>query len=269
MLNFNKYFKKIDALSDSITTSIQNFKKEDDDFMLSPDAMISLNQVTKFYRTTHHKKFILNQVSLEIPKKNIAVLGKNGAGKSTLFRLLAGAEYPNKGSIVVNGSISWPVGLTGAFQPSLTGRENVLFACRIYCLSDEKIIEKIRMIQDFTELGAFFDMPVKKYSSGMRARLGFALSLAFDFDIYLVDEITSVGDALFRQKADESFKEMLNRSHVIMVSHDMSNVKKYCSGALLLFDGMVYYTEDIDFAIHTYKTGHYEKLISQKILQES
>ncbi len=268
-MNLIKYFKKIDRLSDSITNSIHNFKKYGNDDDVSDNTLISLKQVTKFYRTTHHKKFILNDITIDLPKKNIAVLGKNGAGKSTLFRLLAGAEYPNKGQILVNGSISWPVGLTGAFQPSLTGRENVLFACRIYCLDDDSIQEKINIIKEFTELGAFFDMPVKKYSNGMRARLGFALSLVFDFDIYLVDEITSVGDAVFRQKADEAFKKLLDKAHVVMVSHDMSNIKKYCAGVLLLFDGMVYYTEDIDFAIHAYKTGQYEKLISKKILTES
>lgn len=221
-------------------------------------SLIKLNGVSKSYKTPNGRKFILDNVSITLPKDNIAVLGPNGAGKSTLFRLLGGTEYPDSGSIRTRGSISWPVGLTGGFQPSLTGRENVFFVCNIYCLSKQEIKERIKFIEEFTELGNFFDMPVKKYSSGMRARLGFALSLAFEFSIYLVDEITSVGDAVFRAKANEAFSTIYKRSSILMVSHDMQTLKTHCNSAILLNNGKLTYTKDLNAAIEIYQKGTYE-----------
>lgn len=221
-------------------------------------SLIKLKGVSKAYRTPHGKKLILDNVTLTLPKENIAVLGPNGAGKSTFFRLLGGIEYPDSGSIKTRGSISWPVGLTGGFQPSLTGRENVSFVCNIYCLDKQQIKEKIKFIEEFTELGNFFDMPVKKYSSGMRARLGFALSLAFEFSIYLVDEITSVGDAIFRAKASEAFSSLYQRASILMVSHDMQTLKNNCNSAILLNNGKLTYTKDLNAAIEIYQKGTYE-----------
>lgn len=221
-------------------------------------SLIKLDRVSKAYKTPSSKKIILDNVSLTIPKENIGVLGPNGAGKSTFFRLLGGTEYPDSGSIRTRGSISWPVGLTGGFQPSLTGRENVVVVCNIYCLSKEKLKEKMKFIEEFTELGNFFDMPVKKYSNGMRARLGFALSLAFDFNIYLVDEITSVGDALFRAKAAQAFETLYKKATMLMVSHDMETLRKHCSSAILLNNGKLTYTKDLNAAIEMYQKGIYK-----------
>lgn len=220
---------------------------------------IRLEDVTKYYVTSNKsKKMILNKVSIDLPRENIAILGPNGAGKSTFMRLLGGVEYPNSGKIKTNGTISWPLGLTGGFQPSLTGRQNTYFVCSIYCVKKSVVKEKMKFVEEFAELGDFFDMPIKKYSNGMRARLGFGLSLAFDFDIYLVDEITSVGDAIFRKKATEAFKEIYKKSSLLMVSHDMNTLRDNCNSAILLNKGNLIYTKDLNAAIEAYTKGNYE-----------
>ncbi len=221
------------------------------------EYLCKLSNVSKSYKTPHGKKIILENVSLTVPKENIAILGKNGMGKSTFLRLLAAKEYADSGSIKVNGSISWPVGLTGGFQSSLTGRENVRFVCSIYCLDEQQIQESMRQIEEFCELGDFFDVPIKKYSSGMKARLGFALSLTFKFDVYLVDEVTSVGDIVFRQKAQKAFEQLQQSAHLLMVSHDMKTLKKYCQSALLLHQGQLHYLKNMDEAIERYLSNNY------------
>lgn len=131
-------------------------------------------------------------------KKSIALIGHNGAGKSTLLKMIGGIDRPDSGKIITNKTISWPVGLAGGFQGSLTGRENVKFVARLY-VKKENVNNIVDFVRDFSELGKYFDMPIKTYSSGMRARLGFGLSMAFKFDYYLVDEITAVGDAKFKK----------------------------------------------------------------------
>lgn len=224
---------------------------------MNKEEQIRLTGVSKKYQTANGYKIILDDVSLSLPRENIAILGPNGAGKSTFLRLLGNVEYPNSGKIKINGSISWPLGLTGGFQPTLTGRQNAFFVCSIYCLDKSKISERLSFIERFAEIGDFFDMPVKKYSSGMRARLGFALSMAFDFDIYLVDEITSVGDAHFRQKATNAFKELYKKSTLLMVSHDMNTLKENCHAAILLNNGKLLYTKDLNAAIEMYTKGIY------------
>lgn len=221
-------------------------------------SLVGLQNVTKFYPTPKGKKMILDNVTLDIPRENIAVLGPNGAGKSTFFRLLGVIEYPNKGKIISKGSISWPIGLSGGFQPSLTGRQNAFFVSSIYCKSKIEISKKIEFVEEFAELGNFFDVPIKQYSSGMRSRLGFGLSLAFDFDVYLVDEVTSVGDANFRKKAQEAFAKIYERSTVLMVSHDMNTLKTNCKSAILLNNGKLKYTTDIKAAIEMYLKGNYD-----------
>lgn len=227
--------------------------------------MLQLKNVTKFYNTPKGKKFILDNVTIDLPKENIAVLGPNGAGKSTFFRLLGGVEMPNKGEIIKTGSISWPVGLSGGFQPSLTGRENTFFVCSIYCEDTSKVKEKMQFVEGFTELKEFFDMPVKSYSSGMRARLGFALSLAFDFDVYLVDEVTSVGDAFFKKKAADAFLELQKRATLLIVSHDMNTLRKNCNSAILLNKGKLHYMKDLNAAIERYTKGNYDDFNEENI----
>ncbi len=194
---------------------------------------------------------VLNQLSAEFPeRRNIGIIGRNGAGKSTLLRLISGAECPDSGTIVRRARVSWPVGFSGGFSGSLTGAENARFVARIYGM-DVKIV--VSFARTFSELGEYFDMPVKTYSSGMRARLAFALSMAVDFDVYLVDEITAVGDTQFQRKCRAAFDERRGRSTVIIVSHDMGTIRNYCDSCALLRNGRLNLFETIDEAQYAYE----------------
>ena len=228
--------------------------------------MISIQNVTKYYQMKggkHH--YVLKDVSLEIPgDKNIGILGPNGAGKSTLLRMFGGAEAPNSGTISTTASVSWPLGIGVGFQPSLTGRQNVLFVCQINGLSKAETKQIMEAVIEFTELGTFFNMPIKTYSSGMRARLGFGLSINFAFDYYLIDELTSVGDAIFRAKATIEFERIRQSSSLIYVAHNLDALQKSCESAIFLHDGNMTYYEDIKKGVDTYKEYIREKGESKK-----
>ncbi len=205
--------------------------------------MIELKNLTKSYKYKGERHFVYKNVSVIFPDgKNIGIIGPNGAGKSTLIRLLAGAESPDKGEIITDKRLSFPVGFQGGFQGSLTGREITKFLCRIYNING-KIQEIIEFVKEFSELGEYYDWPVKTYSTGMRARLAFALSMAFDFDYYLLDEITAVGDINFKNKCIKMLKEKMKKANIILASHSLPQVKEFCDiiaipykGDLLLFD---------------------------------
>ena len=183
----------------------------------------------------------------------MALVGRNGAGKSTLLRVIGGIDRPDYGQIITDQTISWPVGLAGGFQGSLTGRENVKFVARLYAKPAE-LKEKIEFVEEFAELGKYFDMPIKTYSSGMKSRLGFGLSMAFKFDYYLVDEVTAVGDARFKQKCAELFKSRHAESSFLMVSHSLNSLKEFCDVALFLGrDNKVRYFDDVSEALEVYK----------------
>lgn len=215
--------------------------------------MIRLENVTKFYQNRLGKNYIFRNINFTIPSdQNIAILGKNGAGKSTLFRLLAGSEYPNSGKIRTDLSLSWPVALATGIHPQMTGRENTRFIGRVNGVGDLKAYEK--RVQEFSQLGANFDLLVKNYSSGMRPRLAFACSIAIDFDIYLIDEVTSVGDATFRKRAKEALLEKSAESTVIMVSHQMDEIRLFCDSAIVLEDGELTYYADLEKGIEHYET---------------
>lgn len=216
--------------------------------------MIELRNVTKFYPLNKGVRHILRDVTLTIPgSTNLAILGPNGAGKSTFLRLIGGAEAPNSGSIRSDQSISWPLGIGSSFQPSLTGRQNVQFACNINGLNYSQQKQVIREVIEFTELKDYFDLPVKTYSSGMRARLSFGLSMAFEFDVYLVDELTAVGDAIFRAKAKKAFNDMKNRASLIFVSHNLQSLRDSCQSALLLEGGNATFYPKIEEGIDAYQ----------------
>jgi len=215
--------------------------------------MIVLENVTKFYKTNDSKKYILKDVSITLPSGvNIGILGRNGAGKSTLLRMLGGIDYPNSGTIRSDNTFSWPMGLAGGFQGSMTGRQNVRFVCRIFSKSEEEVKRIIQKVQEFSELDKYFDMPIKTYSSGMKSRLSFGLSLEFDFDYLLIDETLSVGDAKFRQKSKQALMKKIEKSNVLMVSHAMPDLRAICDAGIVVNDGSMEYYDKIDDAIKRY-----------------
>lgn len=216
--------------------------------------MIVLEDVHKRYRTDRGLgKWVLQGVTLQIPRHcNVGLIGRNGAGKSTLLRLIGGMDEPTRGRIEHHCRVSWPLGFGGGLQGSLTGRQNAKFVCRLHGL-DAEIPEKVAFVQDFTELGDAFDDPIRTYSSGMSARLKFALSLAFNFEVYLVDELTAVGDALFKRKAKQAFEKLAGQAGLIMVSHDETSLKQYCQAGIWLHQGQTYWFDDINEAIASYR----------------
>lgn len=219
--------------------------------------MIEFKNVTKSY--LHHRggrKYVFRNLSFSIPSgKSFALIGKNGAGKSTLMRLLGGLDVPDSGTIYSDRSISWPVGLAGGFQGSLTGRENVKFVCRVQGDRGVQLADRVKYIEEFAEIGEYFDLPVKTYSSGMRGRVAFGMSLAFDFGYYLVDEAMSVGDAHFRDKAVQEFKNRVGKANIILVTHGMGQVRKLCDCVMLLKDGSVQLFDDVEEGIAAYQKG--------------
>lgn len=217
--------------------------------------MFELRNITKSYLTPKGRRYVFRDLSLKIPAgKNIGLIGRNGAGKTTLMSLLGGADAPDSGTVVTDKSISWPVGLAGGFQGSMTGRENIKFVSRVYGAVGDAMRQKIAYVEDFAEIGSWIDEPVKTYSSGMRSRLAFGLSMAFDFDYYLIDEVMSVGDAHFKRKCTDVFEERLQKSKVVLVSHSMPEIKKLCDVVLLVHDGGVQIYDDVDEGIKAYNT---------------
>ncbi|MCS4065609.1 ABC transporter ATP-binding protein [Pseudomonas putida] len=216
--------------------------------------MFDIRNMTKSYLTPKGRRYIFRNLSLSIPPgKNIGLIGRNGAGKSTLMRLLGGADIPDSGVIATDQSISWPVGLSGGFQGSMSGRDNIKFVCRVYGAEGDAMREKLQFVQDFAEIGNWIDEPVKTYSSGMRSRLAFGLSMAFDFDYYLIDEVMAVGDAHFKKKCSDIFDERLQKSKVVLVSHSMTDIKKLCDVVLLVKEGGIQVYDDVAEGIRAYK----------------
>lgn len=213
------------------------------------DAMIELLGVSKTYRMRSGRKVILNGATAALPWRNTAIIGRNGVGKSTFLRLISGIERPDSGVIRRHRSLSWPIGFQGAFHRELSGIENVRFVARIYGQNTERIIDSV---EDFADLGDFFYEPVKTYSSGMAARLAFGLSMAIEFEVFLIDEVMAVGDARFQEKCKRAFADRLSRSRLLMVSHSMPALRDYCQSGLVLEDGKMAYYEDLEEAIERY-----------------
>lgn len=212
--------------------------------------MIRFVNVTKTYRLIGGgRRRVLEGVNMTLPHRNIGILGRNGAGKSTLIRMISGIVDPDRGQILRDVRVSWPIGFRGSFHGQLTGLENVRFVARLYGMNEAEVIRKVA---DFAELGPFLLQPVRSYSSGMSARLAFGLSMAIPFDTYLVDELMSVGDANFRQKSRESFERLLKNSRLIMASHSMNALRDYCDCALLIDKGRVQFFDDLSEGIEAY-----------------
>ena len=215
--------------------------------------MIVVDNVHKRYKTNYGVgKWVLEGISLTIPPHlNVGLVGVNGAGKSTLLRIIGGVDHPTKGRVERRSRVSWPMG-QGGLEGTLTGRQNAKFVCRVHGRQAD-LADRLAFIQDFSELGEFFDEPVNTYSSGMRARLQFALSLAFDFDVYISDEVTAAGDAAFRKKTAAAFKAMANRAGLIMVAHDEGTLKQFCQAGIWITAGKAHWFDKIDDALKAYK----------------
>lgn len=215
--------------------------------------MIVVKNLYKQYRTRSGKKTVLEDVNFTLNKgEKVGILGRNGAGKSTLIRLLSGVEPPTSGEIRRSMSISWPLAFSGAFQGSLTGMDNLRFICRIY----DADIDYVRdFTEEFSELGNYLREPIKRYSSGMKARLAFALSLAVEFDCYLIDEVIAVGDSRFTAKCKyELFERRKDRS-IILVSHSESVTKQYCDNAMVLNNGRLHQFINMEEAYQFYRSN--------------
>lgn len=212
--------------------------------------MIALEGVSKSYRTDGRPKTVLDNVTVGFESgRSYGLLGVNGAGKSTTLRLLAGIELPNAGRVRRNVRVSWPLGFAAGFHPQMTGRENIHFVARAY---GEDPVRIARFVQEFAELGDYLRNPVRTYSSGMMARLAFGLSMAIEFDCYLIDEITAVGDARFQARCAAAFDSRRSSADLIVVSHSMQTIAKYCSQGALIVEGQILTFPTVDLAIAAY-----------------
>ncbi|MDR2326506.1 MAG: ABC transporter ATP-binding protein [Acidovorax sp.] len=218
--------------------------------------MIIVNDVHKRFQTPHGAgRWVLKGVNFTIPSHvSVGLVGRNGAGKSTLLSLIGGVDTPTRGTVERRCRVSWPMGYGGGLQGSLTGRQNAKFVCRLHGFAEaQAMAEKIAYIEEFAELGKSFDEPVRNYSSGMKSRLQFGLSLAFEFDVYISDEATSAGDASFRKKAADAFKRIADRSGLIMVSHSDGTLRQFCQAGIWLHEGQAYWFDDLEDALKNYQ----------------
>lgn len=209
--------------------------------------MMRFENLTKSFNVRGFRKVVIDGLNMSLPSgRSLALLGRNGAGKSTLLQIIAGTMRADTGRVIHDGSVSWPVGFGGSFHRELTGAENVRFIARIYGVDTEALTE---FVQDFAEIGRHFYMPVRSYSQGMRSRLTFGASMGIHFDTYLVDEVTAVGDASFKAKSRALFRERMEDSSAILVSHDMGQVREFCDAGIVLENGHLSFFEDVDDAI--------------------
>lgn len=213
--------------------------------------MIRIIDLSKSYPIGKGKKVVANKINVTFPTGEcVALLGRNGAGKSSLLRMIAGTVKPDRGLITSNGTISWPIGFAGSFHKDLTGLQNAKFVARVYGVETTKLLE---FVEDFAELGAHFNLPVRTYSSGMKSRLAFGISMAIQFDTYLIDEVTAVGDAAFKKKCNNVLEERLKDSGAIVVSHSMKTIKKLCTMGAILENGQLSLYSSIDDAIQLHE----------------
>lgn len=217
--------------------------------------MIRFENLSKVFWLRGRKKTVFSDLDLELPTgRSLALLGRNGAGKSTLLSIIAGTLAPTTGRVVTDGTISWPVGFGGSIHGEMTGAQNCRFVARIYGVDTEELT---RFVRSFAEIGPHFDMPVRSYSSGMKSRLSFGLSMGIRFDTYLIDEATAVGDARFAKKSRAIFHERMKHASAIMVNHNMHQVRQFCDTGLVLNEGRLEYFEDVEKAI-----ARHEKLVA-------
>ncbi|MBE0464417.1 ABC transporter ATP-binding protein [Halomonas colorata] len=215
--------------------------------------MIEIKNLYKRYHNHHGSDWVLKDINVTIPTGvGVGLIGANGAGKSTLLRLIAGMDSPERGEVIRHSRVSWPIGLSGGMQSNMTGRQNAKFVARVQGSSPKEVQRVINFVEDFAEIGQAFDEPIRTYSSGMRSRISFGLSLAFDFDVYISDEATAVGDRAFKAKAKALFESKIGKASLIMVSHSEGILKDLCQAGLYLKEGSAYWYDDINEAIAAY-----------------
>lgn len=213
--------------------------------------MIRLQNLTKIYHTHQGNRVVLDGINLTINRgEKVGILGRNGAGKSTMIRMISGAELPTTGQVSRSMSVSWPLAFGGAFQFSLTGMDNLRFVCRIYGVDPKGVLP---FVEEFTELGDYLSEPLKTYSSGMRARLAFAISMAVEFDCFLIDEVVSVGDSRFHDKCQHELFEKRHDRALVIVSHDPHYIREHCEHAAVLVKGKLHTFDHIDDAYNFYQ----------------
>lgn len=209
--------------------------------------MIRLQNLCKTFVVSGKRRIVADDLCLTFPTgASVALLGRNGAGKSTLMSMIAGTQEPDSGTIWSDGTISWPVGFKGSFHRDLTGAQNVRFVARVYGVDTQELSD---FVEDFTELGVHYHLPFRTYSSGMRSRLSFGVSMGIHFDTYLVDEVTSVGDAVFKTKSTRIFQDRMRDSGAIVVSHSMAKIRQLCTMGAVLEDGRLHWYDRVEDAI--------------------
>jgi capsular polysaccharide transport system ATP-binding protein len=219
--------------------------------------MIEIRNLYKRYHNHHGSDWVLKNINLTIPPNvSVGLIGANGAGKSTLLRLIAGMDKPERGEVIRHTKVSWPVGLSGGMQKNMTARQNVKFVARVHGSSSEDVKRVIKYVEEFAEIGSAFDEPVRTFSSGMRSRISFGLSLAFDFDVYISDEATAVGDKNFKAKAKAAFREKTGKASLIMVSHSEGILRELCQAGIFINKGEATWFDSIDDAIEAYHQAH-------------
>ena len=215
--------------------------------------MIRLENVSKTFVLEGMRQTVANGINAVFPTGvSVGLLGRNGAGKSTLLRIIAGTVKPSSGRVITDGTISWPVGFAGSFHGDLTGAQNTRFIARVYGVDTDTLID---FVEDFAELGHHFHQPFRSYSSGMRSRLAFGVSMGIRFDTYLVDEVTSVGDAAFQKKSVEVFNNRMKNSGAIVVSHSMDLIRRLCTIGMVLEEGELIVFDNVEYAIRRHLTN--------------
>lgn len=218
--------------------------------------MIRLENVTKIYRLNGRSKVVADDISVVFPTgRSVGLLGRNGAGKSSLLQMIAGTLEPTSGRITTTGSMSWPIGFAGSFHPELTGLQNTRFVARIYGVDAEELAD---FVEDFAQLGVHFRLPLRSYSSGMKSRLAFGVSMGIRFDTYLIDEVTAVGDSAFHERSDRLFKARMAGAGAVVVSHGTGQLRRLCQSGAVLERGRLTFHDRIEDAI-----AHHERNMAQ------
>jgi capsular polysaccharide transport system ATP-binding protein len=212
--------------------------------------MIVFENASKSFILEGSRKDIIKNVNVTFPTgRSVGLLGRNGAGKSTLLQMIAGTQDTTEGRIVTTGAVSWPVGFSGSFHGELSGAQNCRFIGRIYGVDTDELLD---FVEEFAGLGVHFHLPLRSYSSGMKSRLAFGVSMGVAFDTYLVDEITAVGDAAFIKRSDALFKDRMKNAGSVVVSHSMPQIRRLCDAAVVLEGGNIQYFDDVEDGIRAH-----------------